>query len=198
MKHNTRPSSDSETNDNDKLDLFFLIGFMASGKSALGRKAAEKLNISHIEMDDEIIKLVGKSINKIFQEEGEEAFRKTERAVLENIIAIGKTTQNPMIISTGGGAPCFFDNMDLMKKKGRTIFVHPSIEVLAARLEQGKEERPLIRGKTQEEIRQYVAEKMKERKEYYGRADILFNPLYDDKKLNAGILVKIIASLLPS
>lgn len=196
MKHNARLSSDSETNDNIKLDLFFLIGFMASGKSALGRKAAEKLNISHVEMDDEIIKLAGKSINKIFQEDGEETFRRMERAVLDNIIAVGKKTRKPMIISTGGGAPCYFDNMDLMKKKGRTIFIHPSTTVLAHRLELGKEERPLIRGKTQEEIRQYVTDKMKERMEYYGRADILFNPIYDDKELNVGLLAKIIASLL--
>jgi len=181
---------------NSKLNLFFLIGFMASGKSSLGRKAAETLRIRHMEMDDEIIRVSGKSINRIFEEDGEEIFRKTERQILEDIISTNEIGQMPLLVSTGGGAPCYFDNMDLMKRKGWTIFINPSREILTNRLESKKEDRPLIRHKSKEEIHEFVTETMRKRIQYYSVADIFFNPLYDDEELNANFLSKIIKSNL--
>jgi len=176
--------------------LIFLIGFMASGKTYLGTRVSAALGIPFADMDEEIIAQKKKSINQIFEEEGEEGFRKIERKVLESFIQSADNRNTPLIISTGGGAPCFYDNMDLMKENGRTIFIDPSAEILAERLAKEKEERPLIREKSSEEILLFIQEKLAERLPFYRQADILLNPIRNDPEADARLMEKIIGSVL--
>ena len=116
----------------------FLIGFMGSGKTTLGRKLASKMGYEFIDLDHKLEQQVELSIAEYFSFFGEDAFRKLESTVL-------KKTPYPenVIISTGGGLPCYFDNMDWMKANGKVVYIKLSPKTLADRLESGKEERPL-------------------------------------------------------
>lgn len=194
---NTNISNQGKSkNVNQKNRLIFLIGFMASGKTYLGKKVSEALHFPFADMDDEIVAQEKKTINQIFEEEGEEGFRRIERRVLESFVSSAETIKSPLIISTGGGVPCFFDNMDLMKENGLTIFIHPSPENLTERLAGEKEERPLIREKSTDEILDFVREKLSERMKFYRKADILFNPIHNDPDLDAQLMIKIIRSVV--
>lgn len=172
--------------------IYFLIGFMGSGKSFLGREAARQLGYHHIEMDDMIIRKAGMSINAIFEKHGEPYFRELESAVIDEIILSAQGLTRPTVVSTGGGAPCHFDNMDRMKETGTTIFIRPDEGVLAERLAAQKEDRPLVRNRSEAEIRQYVATVMEERLPYYRKAAIVWNPVYPHKYLNADLLKRLI------
>lgn len=181
---------------NGNNNLIFLIGFMASGKTYLGSRISDALGIPFVDMDEEIIVQNKKSINQIFEEEGEDGFRKSERKVLESFITSAKSRKTPLIISTGGGAPCFYDNMKLMKNNGLTIFINPSPEILAARLAKDKEERPLIRKKSANEILEFVRTKLSDRMEFYRKADILFNPIHNDPDLDSRLMSNVVRSYL--
>src|SRR5690625_148398 len=147
-------------------------------------------------MDEEIIAQKKKSINQIFEEEGEEGFRKIERKVLESFIQSADNRNTPLIISTGGGAPCFYDNMDLTKENGRTIFIDPSAAIADERAAKEKEERAVIREKYSEESRLVVQEKLAERVPCDRQADIVLNPIRNDPEADARLIEKIIGSVL--
>ena len=100
----------------------FLIGYMGSGKTTLGRKLAYILQYQFIDLDDYIEKQEGRKISHIFEEDGEDYFRKLERVYLHRVI-----DKEDLVISTGGGTPCFFDNMNQMNEYGKTIYIniHP-------------------------------------------------------------------------
>ncbi|MBY5957132.1 hypothetical protein KUV50_03220 [Membranicola marinus] len=175
-------------------NIFFLIGFMGSGKSLLSHGVSERMDVITVEMDDLIEQSAGMSINEIFTRKGEEAFRAIERQVLHDIIDQYQIPEKPVLISTGGGAPCHFDNMEVMNQAGTTIFINPSAKRLSARLEQKKQDRPLIKDKTADEIRTYVEKKLKERLPFYSKAIIQVNMIYDDKADNIEFLKDIIES----
>lgn len=147
--------------------LYFLIGFMGSGKSFAGRNLAEELNLPCIDMDKHIEETEQKSIKEIFDEKGESYFRELERKFLEEL-----KPADELIISTGGGAPCFLDNMQVMNQKGLTIYLNRSKEVVMAQLLKGIEKRPLLKGKTPEEIWEFYDNKLAERKAFYEQATI--------------------------
>src|SRR5690606_26622914 len=140
----------------------FLIGFMGSGKTTLGAKLASKLGYPFIDLDKTIEEQAGMSIREYFQQYGENAFRELEKQVLQN-------TEYPenAVIATGGGAPCFFDNMDWMNRNGVTIYLSMTPKALANRLEKGKDERPLIKDLSPEGLIQYIASKLQERNTFY-------------------------------
>ncbi len=143
----------------------FLIGYMGSGKSTLGRRLAKHLNLQFIDMDYFLEERNCKTIPQIFAEEGEEEFRKKERKALEELIEF-----TDVVIATGGGAPCFFDNIDLMNKSGKTIYLNINPKILADRLLKSKTERPLIKGKSQEELIAFIDENLKKRHRFYAQA----------------------------
>ena len=118
----------------------FLIGFMGCGKSAIGKMLAEKMNIDFVETDKLVETLVGKDIPSIFNFDGEKIFRKAENEILDQLI------QKPHkeIISTGGGMPCYFENMKLMNFFGTTIFLKRSVDDLYSILQNDKKHRPLL------------------------------------------------------
>ena len=138
---------------------------MGCGKSRMGRNLSEHLGLQFVDMDDYIEERNYKSIPKIFAEEGEDEFRKKERNALEELAEF-----TDIVIATGGGAPCFFDNIDLMNKTGKTIFLNIHPEILAERLLKSKTERPLIKGKSREELVAFIDETLNKRKVFYSQA----------------------------
>ena len=130
----------------------FLIGYMGSGKTTLAKKLASKLELPFIDTDDEIVKEVGMSITEYFQLHGEEKFRALEREHLQKI------AQQKAIVSTGGGSPCFFDNMQWMNENGVSVYLQMSPKALFDRLSQSKlHKRPILIGKTEEELFNFIS-----------------------------------------
>ncbi len=143
----------------------YLIGYMGCGKSHLGWKLADHLGVQFVDMDNYIEERNCKSIPQIFAEEGEPEFRKKERKALEELSEF-----TDIVIATGGGAPCFFDNIDLMNETGNTIYLNIDPAILADRLLKSKTERPLIKGKSREELVAFIDETLKKRDVFYSQA----------------------------
>ena len=143
----------------------YLIGYMGSGKSTLGRRLAEHAGMQFIDMDHYIEERNCKSIPQIFSEYGEKGFRDRERKALEELSEF-----TGVVIATGGGAPCFFDNIGLMNQTGETIFLDIDPKILADRLMNSKTERPLIKGKTKNELVGFIDETLEERNPFYRKA----------------------------
>jgi len=145
----------------------FLIGYMGSGKTTLGKRLAARLGYAFIDLDHAFEAQQGTSIAEYFKQHGEAAFRQEESALLKN-----STYPPKSIISTGGGLPCFFDNMAWMNANGQTIYIKLNAKVLAGRLENGKEERPLLREKHGDELVAFIDEKLTEREPHYSQAHL--------------------------
>ena len=143
----------------------YLIGYMGCGKSTLGRSLATHLNLQFVDMDHYIEMRNHKTIPQIFAEEGEAEFRKKERKALEELSEFGD-----IVIATGGGAPCFFDNIDLMNNSGKTIYLNIDPSILADRLLKSKTERPLIKGKSKEELTAFINDTLSKRNQFYKQA----------------------------
>lgn len=145
----------------------FLVGYMGCGKTRMGKSLSSKLERPFIDLDHLIEHTQNASIPEIFAAKSESGFREIERDTLQKS-AIADNT----IVSTGGGAPCFYDNMEWMNRNGITIFINPPVKVLADRLINAKTERPLIKGKSYEELTAFIEEKLKERRPFYEKAHI--------------------------
>lgn len=148
----------------------FLIGFMGSGKSTLGHGLARRMGYRHVDMDQMIEETAGMTIPGIFSEHGEKVFRKWERDIL---LELCKREQ--VVVSTGGGAPCHNDLIGIMNKHGTTIYIELTPRELKDRLIHSRTERPLIRGKSEPELLEYITEKLKEREPFYRRAHHTIN-----------------------
>jgi len=144
----------------------FLIGFMGSGKTTLGKSMAGKLGIPFLDLDHIIEKEEGKSIAQIFEEIGENEFRKLEGRYLKNFLY-----PEQFILSAGGGTPCFHDHLEWMNQKGITVYIQLSAHSLAARLLAAKDPvRPLVKNIQPENLEAFIEERLKEREIYYTRA----------------------------
>jgi shikimate kinase len=144
---------------------YFLVGFMGCGKTTWSRKLATKLGYEFIDLDHVLEAKAGMSIAEYFSSFGEDAFRELESEVL-------KQTDYPenVVISTGGGLPCFFDHMSWMNTNGQTLYIKLSPKTLADRLENSKTVRPVLQGKQGEELVGFIAAKLAEREGYYLQA----------------------------
>ncbi|MFO7575967.1 MAG: shikimate kinase [Bacteroidales bacterium] len=158
--------------------IVYLTGFMGSGKTTTGRKLAALAGARFVDIDTEIEKAAGKSISRIFSEEGEVHFRKTEYDVLRRI-----DLTDGAVIATGGGTPCYADNMDYMNNTGITVYLKMTPAALASRLEYAMVSRPLIAGLSGESLNRYISDKITEREPYYLRSQIIFEGLNADAKL---------------
>jgi shikimate kinase len=138
---------------------------MGCGKSTLGRKLATILNLSLIDLDTFLEEKYFRRIPQIFAEEGEAEFRKKEQTVLHEVSAF-----DDVIVATGGGAPCFFDNMEVMNNSGFCIFLDVDTVSLVHRLIHAKTERPIIKGKSPEELHLFIEEMMLKRRPFYEKA----------------------------
>lgn len=143
----------------------FLIGFMGSGKSTLGAQLARRLDYRFTDMDQLIEETAEMTIPEIFHEHGEEVFRKWEHDILLELCQLEK-----LVVSTGGGVPCHSENMALMNSCGSTIYLKISPEALVSRLIKSRTERPLITGKSEPELLNFIKTTLKNREEYYSRA----------------------------
>ena len=146
----------------------FIIGYMAAGKTTFGRALAEKTGQPFIDLDDYIVEFSGKNIPEIFEERGEEGFRVLEKELLKKAIE----ENQDCIIACGGGTPCHFDNMDYLNDNGITVFLEASTPILISRLQQENTERPLMAGKTDDEIREKVLKQLCERLPDYMKAKL--------------------------
>ena len=162
----------------------FLIGYMGAGKTTLGRALAKELKIEFIDMDNYIEERLCKSISQIFAEKGEEGFREIERRMLHE----AGEFEN-VVISTGGGTPCFFDNIEYMNRQGATVFLDVPVERLFIRLSIARKKRPLIMGKSDEELRCFIAEQLAKRLPHYSKAKQKFTAdrLEDVKQIEASV-----------
>ncbi|MFI5153051.1 MAG: shikimate kinase [Chitinophagales bacterium] len=146
----------------------FLIGFMGSGKTHWGKQLADRFKLPLFDLDTVITQKEGKSISDLFTAKGEEYFRYTEKEVLEGLVS----NQASFIISCGGGTPCFFNNIDFMKKNGKVVWLNTSVDILQQRLMKERLTRPLIRNISESELKAYIIRKLGERKLYYEQADL--------------------------
>ena len=147
----------------------FLIGYMGAGKTTLGAPLAEDLNLSFIDLDKFIEQRYHKTVNELFDKYGESAFREIERKVLHEV-----ATFEDVIISTGGGTPCFYDNMKFMQERGLTIYLEVETAILFQRLKLGKHTRPKLKNKTDEELLEVIENGLVLRLKHYLQSDIHF------------------------
>ncbi|MGQ7869629.1 shikimate kinase [Sunxiuqinia sp. sy24] len=143
----------------------FLIGYMGCGKSTMGRNLSDQLKIPFVDLDKYIEQKYFKAIPQIFSEEGEAEFRKKEQIALKEVAEFEE-----VIVATGGGAPCFFNNMEVMNQAGLCVFLDVATEELADRLIHSKTERPLIKGKSRDELVTFIEESLSGRRPFYEKA----------------------------
>ena len=141
---------------------------MGSGKSTVGKDLAKSLGLTFIDMDDYIEERNFKSIPQIFADDGEETFRLLEQKALLELSHF-----EDVVIATGGGAPCFFDNMEVIKSTGKSIYLKASPRIIADRLRHSKTERPLITGKSDEALISFIDETLAKREKWYLQANVV-------------------------
>ncbi len=146
----------------------YLTGYMGSGKSTAGKKLARKLNLSFVDLDKYIEHKYKISVAGLFRKYDEKAFRLIEQEALRDTFEMDRT-----IISTGGGTPCFFDNMVLMKQYGLTVYLKTSVKSLVHRLTRSKKNRPLLKDKSPEELFTFIENQVHEREAFYLQSDIV-------------------------
>lgn len=147
-----------------------IIGYMGAGKTTLGKVLAKELGLPFYDLDWYIESRMMKTVPQLFAERGEEGFRKVEHNMLHEVAEF-----EDVVISCGGGTPCFYDNMEYMNAQGDTVYLKASPEVLYAHLQMGKVERPLLKNKTREEMQAFIQEQLAEREKYYIKARHIFN-----------------------
>jgi shikimate kinase len=155
----------------------FLIGFMGCGKSTKAKQLANRLNCPVIDLDAEIVKSEGQSIAEYFAANGEAAFRALENTTL-------KTFNYPetCVVATGGGLPCFFDNMDWMNANGKTVYLQMTPPQLVSRLH-NREKRPLLKGMDDEQLLAFIEMKLAERNPFYNKANLIVDAFDLDAEL---------------
>ena len=142
---------------------------MGSGKTYWGSRLAEKMQLPFFFFFSVIIQKEQKSVAEIFYEKGEEYFRYLEKEILEELV-LG---EERFILSLGGGTPCFFNNIEFMKKNGKVIWLNTSVEVLKQRLIKERMTRPMIKNVSEADLKSYIIRKLGERKMYYEQADLI-------------------------
>ena len=145
--------------------LVFLIGMMGSGKSTFGRKLASFLQYDFIDLDAYIEERQQISISELFEKMGEDSFRKIEHQCL-----IELSNRKNTVVSTGGGAPCFFNNMELINTAGISVYLKAESAFLASRLKSNKKERPLIAHINDDYLVEFLDEILHRREKYYSQA----------------------------
>ena len=149
-----------------------LIGYMGSGKSVVAKNLANQIGISAVELDEMIEKKCEMSIQELFSSKGELFFRKEEHQLFLNLL----NDENNMVISTGGGTPCYFNNHELLKGENVvSIYLKASIDTLYNRLLKGKQKRPLIANLNDDEIKEFIAKHLFDRSFYYNQATYKVN-----------------------
>lgn len=142
-----------------------LIGYMGSGKTTVGKALAESMKLPFYDLDWYIESRMRKSVSQIFAERGEEGFRNIEHNMLHEVAEF-----EDVIISCGGGTPCFFDNMEYLNSQGDVVYLKAEPAVLCKHLQMGKGKRPLLESKTSEELIGFITEQLAKREKFYSQA----------------------------
>ncbi len=143
-----------------------LIGYMGAGKTTIGKQLAKELGVTFYDLDWYIETRMRKKVPEIFAERGEEGFRIIERNMLHEVAEFEN-----VVISCGGGTPCFFDNMEYLNQQGTVVYLKCTPDVLFKHLKMGKGVRPLLVGKNDEELLAFITEQLAKREEYYLQAN---------------------------
>ncbi len=169
-----------------------LIGYMGAGKTTIGKALSKELGIIFYDLDWYIENRMRKTVSQIFAERGEEGFRKIEYNMLHEVAEF-----EDVIISCGGGTPCFFDKMDYLNQQGQVVYLKAEPEVLYKHLLMAKVERPLIKGKSQEELLTFISEQLERREPYYSKArytlDVSLMDSYDKINISVAKLRELLA-----
>jgi shikimate kinase len=144
---------------------FFLVGMPGSGKTTFGRAFAAHHNLAFLDLDAEIERFQGSTIAGIFTAKGEAEFRKIERDTLQNL-----DFSLPIVVATGGGTPCFLDNMTFMRKHGTVLWLDAELPILQQRLGKNSAQRPLFQHLDSSELAQKIADLYENRKAFYAQA----------------------------
>ena len=142
------------------------------------------MKFDFLDLDSQIEKHEKKTIDEIFSQRGEIIFREVEHTYLKEISSIEKN----IIISTGGGTPCYYNNMDIINHSGKSVYLQMHPHSLAKRIEYSKRERPLLKGMTEEEIEHFIETKLIEREKYY----LLANYIIKGESLDMDELVRLL------
>ena len=145
----------------------YLIGYMGSGKSSIGKKLATRLGYSFLDLDSVIEEEQRQAVSEIFAQKGEDAFRSLERLALHRTFEIEN-----VVVSTGGGTPVFFDNMEMMTGRGLCIYLRATPVVLVSRLQRNQHLRPLIASLNQEELHLFVKNQLEKRSVFYEKSEM--------------------------
>ncbi len=159
---------------------------MGCGKTTAGKRLARILDLEFVDLDELIELKSGKSIQELFDDQGEESFRELESAILKEALE-----SKGILLSTGGGAPCFYDNMDRINAMSVSVYLKMSINGLVQRLINAKSKRPLIADKTEAELAHFITDHLADRKKFYERAHLSFDALNLDNKYLEGLADEI-------
>ncbi len=169
-----------------------LIGYMGAGKTTVGKLLSKELDIPFYDLDWYIESRRRKTVPQIFAEVGEEGFRKIEYNMLHEVAEF-----EDVVISCGGGTPCFFDNIDYMNQQGQVVYLRCEPEVLQKHLKMGKTERPLLKGKSEEELISFIKDQLQKREPFYNKAqytlDVSLMENYDKIKFTIEKLRKMLS-----
>lgn len=175
------------------MNRIILIGYMGAGKTTIGKALSRELGMMFYDLDWYIETRMHRTVAQIFAEKGEEGFRKIEYNMLHEVAEFEN-----VIISCGGGTPCFFDNMDYLNVQGDTVYLKASPEVLCGHLKMGKVERPLIKGKSPEELQQFIIEQLAKREPFYNKAkyhlDVSLMDNYEKIKISVEEVKKLLTN----
>ncbi len=161
-----------------------IIGYMGAGKTTVGKALARTLQLPFYDLDWYIEGRMRKTVAQLFAERGEEGFRQVERNMLHEVAEF-----EDVVISCGGGTPCFFDNMEYLNAQGETIYLKATPEVLYKHLQMGKTVRPLLRDKTPEETLDFINSQLAHREPFYNKAHhtLDVNLLDSYEKINVSV-----------
>ena len=163
------------------MKAIILVGYMCVGKTTVGRSLAKELGYQFYDLDWYIEERFRKKVPVIFAEQGEEKFRDLERRMLHEVAEFEN-----VVVSCGGGTPCFFNNMEYMNQVATTVYMKASVDTILEHLRLSKGERPLLKGKSEEELRAFVTEQLATRSPFYEQAKYTTNVdvLNDFKRVN--------------
>ena len=169
------------------MQRFFLTGFMGAGKTSIGKALSVKMQCSFVDLDHFIERRYHKTIRQIFDEKGEDAFREIEYKALREVAEF-----EDVVVSTGGGTPCFYRNMTFMNEKGTTIYLKVSNGELVRRIKLSLSTRPLLKDFTDERLSRFVEETISSRSAFYEQAKIIFQSENQNIAVDTSALIELL------
>lgn len=173
------------------MNRIIIIGYMGAGKTTVGKALAKELGLEFYDLDWYIESRMRKTVSQIFAERGEEGFRQVERNMLHEVAEFEN-----IVLSCGGGTPCFFDNIDYLNGQGPVVYLKAQPDVLYKHLHMGKTERPLLKGKSPEELVAFISEQLAWREPYYNKArytlDVSLMDNYEKIKISVAKLRELL------